>query len=223
MEEKHIVKVLATEAVTHDVRRIVVKKPEGYNFIAGQATEIAVNKDKWKEEKRPFTFTSLNNDENLEFTIKVYDDHHGVTEQIGKLKVGDELILHDVWGSINYDGPGYFIAGGAGVTPFISIFRMLEHDEKLNDHYLLFSNKTENDIILKGEFTRMLGDRFINTLTQEKKAGFENRMIDKSYLKDTIKDFDQHFYVCGPKNMVKDIRAQLSELGADSSAVVFEK
>lgn len=223
MEENHIVKVLATEPVTHDVRRIVVKKPEGYSYIPGQATEVAVNKGKWKEEKRPFTFTSLNNDENLEFTIKVYDDHHGVTEQIGKLKEGDELILHDVWGSINYDGPGYFIAGGAGVTPFISIFRMLEHDGKLDGHYLLFSNKTEQDIILRGEFTRMLGDRFINTLTQEKKAGYDNRMIDKAYLKDTIKNFDRHFYVCGPKQMVKDIREQLSELGADSSAVVFEK
>ncbi|MBY5959512.1 hypothetical protein KUV50_15275 [Membranicola marinus] len=223
MEESHIVKVLATEAVTHDVRRIVVKKPAGYNFIPGQATEVAINKEKWKNEKRPFTFTSLNHDENLEFTIKVYKDHQGVTEQIGLLTEGDELILHDVWGSINYDGPGYFIAGGAGVTPFISILRMLEHDDKLDNHYLIFSNKTEEDIILKGEFTRMLGDRFINTLTNEKKSGYDHRMIDKAYLEETIHDFDQHFYVCGPKQMVKDIRAQLSELGADSSAVVFEK
>jgi len=223
MEEKHIVTVLATEPVTHDVRRIVVNKPEGYNFIPGQATEIAVNKEKWKEEKRPFTFTSLNNNENLEFTIKVYDDHHGVTEQVGKLKIGDELILHDVWGSINYDGPGYFIAGGAGITPFISIFRMLEHDEKLDGHYLLFSNKTEQDIILRGEFTRMLGDRFINTLTDDDADGYDHQRIDKRYLQDKIEDFDLHFYVCGPKQMVKDIRDQLTELGADSSAVVFEK
>lgn len=223
MEEKHIVKVLATEPVTHDVRRIVVKKPKGYSFIPGQATEVSVNKSGWEDKKRPFTFTSLNNDENLEFTIKVYNDHHGVTEQIGLLKTGDEVILHDVWGTINYDGPGYFIAGGAGVTPFISIFRMLEHDEKLDGHYLLFSNKTENDIILRGEFTRMLGDRFINTLTQEKIDGYDHRKIDKQYLREKIEDFDQHFYICGPKQMVKDIRNQLSELGADSSAVVFEK
>lgn len=223
MEEKYIVKVLATEPVTHDVQRIVVKKPEGYSFIPGQATEIAINKSGREDKKRPFTFTSLDNDENLEFTIKIYDDHHGVTEQIGKLKTGEDLILHDVWGSINYDGPGYFIAGGAGVTPFISILRMLEHDEKLGGHYLLFSNKSEKDIILKGEFTRMLGNRFINTLTQEEKEEFDYGKIDKNYLKERIEDFNQKFYVCGPKQMVKDIREQLSELGADSSAVVFEK
>ena len=69
----------------------------------------------------------------------------------------------------------------------------------------------------------MLGDRFINTLTQEKIDGYDHRKIDKQYLREKIEDFDQHFYICGPKQMVKDIRNQLSELGADSSAVVFEK
>ena len=223
MEEQHIVKVLATEPVTHNVQRIVVQKPAEYTYVPGQATEVAVNKPDWKNEKRPFTFTSLNHDENLEFTIKVYNDHHGVTEQIGKLVEGDELILHDVWGTINYDGPGYFIAGGAGVTPFISIIRMLEYENKLDDNYLLFSNQTEDDIILKGEFTRMLGDRFINTLTGSSTSGYDNRRFDIDYLREKIRDFDQKFYVCGPKQFVKDIRAHLGELGADSSAVVFEK
>ena len=223
MEEQHIVKVLATEPVTHNVRRIVVQRPAQYSFHSGQATEVAVNKPEWKNEKRPFTFTSLDQNENLEFTIKVYDDHHGVTEQIGKLKEGDELILHDVWGTITYDGPGYFIAGGAGVTPFISILRQLEHDNQLDDHFLLFSNRTEDDIILKGEFTRMLGDRFINTLTGDKSPAYDHRRIDKDYLKEKIHDFDQKFYVCGPKQFVKDIRRHLSELGADTEAVVFEK
>ncbi len=223
MEEKHIVSILHTEPVTHDVRRIVVQKPTQYSFSPGQATEVAVNKSGWENEKRPFTFTSLNEDENLEFTIKIYDDHHGVTEQIGKLQVGDELILHDVWGSIQYDGPGYFIAGGAGVTPFIAIFRMLEQEGKLDNHYLLFSNKTEKDIILKDEFTRMLGDRFINTLTDDPATSYDHRFIDKDYLQEKIHDFDQKFYVCGPKQMVKDLRSHLNDLGADTEAVVFEK
>lgn len=223
MEESHIVKVLETEATTHNVQRIVVEKPGGYSFIPGQATEVAVNKPEWKSQLRPFTFTSLNNDTNLEFTIKVYKDHKGVTEQIGKLKKGDEIILHDVWGSINYEGPGYFIAGGAGITPFISIFRMLEQEDKLDDHYLLFSNKTEKDIILNGEFTRMLGDRFIPTLTREEADGYDHRKMDKNYLEEKISDFTKKFYICGPKQMVSDVRDILSSLGADSETVVFEK
>lgn len=223
MEEKHVVEVLALEWVTHNVRRVVIKKPKGYKYIPGQATEVAVNKPKWKDELRPFTFTSLNNDENLEFTIKVYNDHDGVTRQIGKLEEGDEIILHDVWGTINYDGPGYFIAGGAGITPFISIFRMLEQQDKLDDHYLIYSNKTKQDIILRGDFTRMLGDRFINTLTDEKVEGYDNQLIDQEYLKSKISDFNQNFYLCGPKGMVKAMREHLEALGASVEAVVYEK
>jgi predicted ferric reductase len=65
--------------------------------------------------KRPFTFTSLN-DDYLEFIIKIYDSNDGVTRELGELKQGDELLIHDVWGAIEYKGEGVFIAGGAGVT-----------------------------------------------------------------------------------------------------------
>jgi len=69
--EEHIVKILSVEPVTHDVRRFKVEKPSGYKFIPGQATEVAVNKTEWKKERRPFTFTSLNEWDHLEFTIKI--------------------------------------------------------------------------------------------------------------------------------------------------------
>lgn len=125
--EEHIVKILSIESVTHNVRQYNIEKPNGYHFIPGQATEVAINLPEWKNERRPFTFTSLNDWDHLQFTIKSYSDHNGVTNQLGQLKAGDELILHDVWGAIQYKGEGTFIAGGAGVTPFIAIFRQLHH------------------------------------------------------------------------------------------------
>lgn len=92
---EHILKILSVSHVTHDVRCIRLEKPDGYVFTPGQATEAAVNKDGWASEKRPFTFTCLNEDPYLEFTIKCYNDHDGVTNQIGQLKPGDELIIDD--------------------------------------------------------------------------------------------------------------------------------
>jgi ferredoxin-NADP reductase len=221
--EEHIVKVLHTEYVTHDVKRITVQRPAKYHFKSGQATEVAVNKPDWKNEKRPFTFTSLDSWKDLEFTIKIYEDHKGVTNQIGKLREGDELILHDVWGAITYKGKGVFIAGGAGITPFISIFRQLEKDKALEGHKLIFSNKTSDDIILKEEFERMLGQNFINVLTREKVIGFIDKRIDKELLKSMVRNFSQHFYVCGPEEFTKSIQGMLVDLGADSDAVVIEK
>jgi Flavodoxin reductases (ferredoxin-NADPH reductases) family 1 len=218
--EEHILKIRAIEPVTHNVKHFEVEKPQGYQYIPGQATEVAINKPRWKDERRPFTFTSLNDWDHLEFTIKIYSDHDGVTNQLGQLKAGDELLLHDVWGAIQYKGEGTFIAGGAGVTPFIAIFRQLQKDKNLGDNKLIFSNKAHKDIILKDEFTAMLGDNFINTLTQEEIPGYDHHKIDEEYLQNTINDFDQQFYICGPDAMVKDVQSILQKLGAKNNVTV---
>ncbi|MFV8271355.1 FAD-binding oxidoreductase [Flavobacterium sp. GT2N3] len=221
--ENHIVKIISVEPVTHDVKRFTIQKPEGFKFIPGQATEVSVNTPALKHEKRPFTFTSLNDNKHLEFIIKIYDNHNGVTKELGKLKLGDELILRDVWGAIEYKGEGVFIAGGAGVTPFIAILRQLQADDKIANNKLIFTNKTEKDIILKKEFNEMLGKNFINTLTDEKKEGYENGRIDYTFLKEKIDNFKQHFYICGPPQFVTAISEALTQLGAKTDTVVFEK
>ena len=220
--EEHIVKIKAIEPVTHNVKHFKVEKPKGYQFTPGQATEVAINKPQWKDERRPFTFTSLNEWDHLEFTIKIYSDHDGVTNQLGQLKAGDELLLHDVWGAIQYKGEGTFIAGGAGVTPFIAIFRQLQKDKKIGGNKLIFSNRTHKDIILKDEFTAMLGDKFINTLTQEPVPGYDHHRIDQEYLNEKIRDFDQQFYICGPDVMVTEVQAALQKLGAKNNLITVE-
>lgn len=219
----HIVKILSIKKITHNVNRYRYEKPDGYSFVPGQATEVSINKPGWKNELRPFTFTCLPGDPFLEFTIKSYFDHNGVTNQLSKLNEGDELIIRDVWGAIEYKGPGYFIAGGAGVTPFIAILRKLNSGNNLNDNKLFFSNKTEEDIILKDEFTEMLGKNFINILSESKAKGYLHGHIDEVFLREHVTDFKKNFYVCGPPKMVEDLKAILHKLGADPESVVFEK
>ncbi|WP_020402730.1 FAD-binding oxidoreductase [Gracilimonas tropica] len=222
----HTLKITDIEEVTHDVRKITFEKPEGFEFEPGQATEVAIDKEGWRDEKRPFTFTSLNDEDHLQFVIKVYPDHDGVTEQIGKLKVGDSLIIDEPWGTIQYKGEGVFLAGGAGVTPFIAILRDLYKKGKISGNKLIFSNKTEKDIILKDEFETMLGDQFVNVITDEKPKGdhiFLDGFIDKDFLASQIDDFDQPFYVCGPMPFNESVMGYLKELGADPEALVFEE
>jgi len=220
---EHIVKILLSEPVTHNVKRFKVERPSDYAFVPGQATDVSINSTLWKKELRPFTFTGLEDWDHLEFTIKIYDDHHGMTEQLGKLEAGDELILHDVFGAIHYHDEGTFIAGGAGVTPFIAIFRQLEKESKLGNNTLIFSNNKERDIILKDEFSHMLGDRFINTLTKQKKSKYDNSMIDEKYLSEKVQDFSQYFYICGPDPMVEAVQGALISLGAEKEKVIIEQ
>jgi hypothetical protein len=221
----HTVTIKEITELTHDVRELKVEKPEGYIFTPGQATEVAINKEEWREEKRPFTFTGLNEDDYLEFVIKIYPDHDGVTEQIGQLKAGDQLIIDEPWGAIEYKGEGVFIAGGAGITPFISIFRDLDRKNEIGNNTLIFSNKSANDIILEKEFKHLLGDQFINVITDVPSDEYEfiDGFVDKEYLESTINDFSQKFYVCGPPPFNDAMLKYLKELGADPEGLVFEE
>ena len=221
---ENIVKILESGFINHDVKRFVVEKPEGFSFIPGQATDVSINLPEWKDQLRPFSFTSLNESPYLEFIIKIYDDHNGVTHQLGKTNSGAELILHDVFGTIQYKEPGVFIAGGAGITPFIAIFRALHKLKKLiPGNELIFSNKTEADIILGEELREMLGPAYINVFTRQGVIGFRERRIDRNYLIDNIHDFSRHFYICGPEIFVKQIVELLVDLGASADTLIFEQ
>ena len=222
-DTEHIVKIISVTPVTHNVRQFRFEKPAGYTFHPGQATEVSINKDGWKDERRPFTFTSLNDWPYLEFTIKIYSDHQGVTNELGSLKAGDELIIRDVWGAIAYKGEGYFIAGGAGITPFIAILRQLKKDNKVGSNQLYFSNRTEQDIILHDELNETLGKNAHYIVTNSDNPAFKKSYINKAFLQQEIKDFKKPFYICGPDKMVSDISNTLTELGASPESVVFEK
>jgi ferredoxin-NADP reductase len=220
--EKHIVKVKSNDKVTHDVLQIVTEKPLQYIFTPGQATEVSINKNGWKDEKRPFTFTCLPENDYLEFTIKTYQSHKGVTNQILRLKKDDELILHDVFGAIAYKGEGIFIAGGAGVTPFISIFRYLQSKKEIGDNKLIFANKTKADIILEQEFKKILGNNFINILSDEKLNGYANGQVTADFIKTNSGGLNKIFYVCGPPPMMDAIEKHLTDLHVDKNSIVKE-
>ena len=219
---QHIIKIKSIDEVTHDVLRFKTEKPTNFNFVPGQASRISINKEGWEKKKRSFTFTSLPEEDYLEFVIKTYPSHEGVTNELLTLKAGDEFILHEVWGAIAYKGEGLFIAGGAGVTPFISIFRHLRAKNELTNNKLIFANKTAADIIYNYEFKDMLGQNFINILSQEKVADFDHGLISEEFLKKHgVNNYD-YVYLCGPKPMMDSIEEQLRNLNVKQEAIIKE-
>lgn len=220
--KQFIVKVKSIKHVTHDVLQIVTEKPDHFKFNPGQATEISINKENWKAKKRPFTFTCLPDSDFLEFTIKTYPSHNGVTNEMLKLKTGEELIIHNVFGAIAYKGEGVFIAGGAGVTPFISIFRYLQARNEIGNNKLIFANKRKEDIIYEKEFEKFLSKNFINILSDEKTDGYAHGQVSEDFLKTYVNDTTQHVYVCGPPPMMKAVQKQLSNLAVPKKAITVE-
>lgn len=216
------VKIISTEYVTPDVKSLKIEKPEGFSFIPGQAADVSINKPDLINEKRPFTFTGLNEWDYLEFTIKIYNEHNGVTKRIANLKSGDELIISAAWGSISYKSEGIFIAGGAGVTPFLAILRNLKYKNEIGNNKLILANKTEADIIRKDEFEKILGKNFINILSHEKLERYGYGYITEDFLKSIVDDFNKMFYLCGPPPMMEAVEKQLTNLHVDENSIVKE-
>jgi cytochrome-b5 reductase len=216
-------RLLMSGFVTHDTRRFVLERPEGFGFEPGQGVELSIDRDPWTGEGHPFTPTCLAEDRVLELTIKRYDDGDGFTVALHDLEPGAPLGLSDAFGTITYQGPGVFIAAGAGITPFLAILRRLAADGQLDGQHLLFSNKSEEDLICAAELRHYLGERAVFTLTREHEPGQAGRRIDADFLREHIDDLDRHFYVCGPPGFVETVNADLLALGANPDRLVYER
>lgn len=220
----HTLTLRAIEPVTHDTNRLTFEKPDGFAFAPGQATEMHLEKDGWRDEARPFTFTSLPDADHLEFTIKSYPEHEGVTNEIRKMSPGDRVGITDPWGAIEDKGPGTFIAGGAGITPFIAILRARRRREgSLEGSRLFYANAEEKDIILREEWEAAPGLDCVFTLEEEHVEGLDHGRIDGAFL-------DRHgvypgglFYLCGPPPMEDAVTKLLADRGVDAERIVTEE
>ena len=213
----HEVRILEMTKLNHDVIQFHLEKPEGYNFAAGQAIELTLDTGE-KRGPAPFTFTGLNSWKNLELTIKIYEEHHGLTAALRRMSPGDKVIISDPWDSFTNKGPGVFIAGGAGITPFIALLRQLHVEGRVANSQLLFFNKTSSDVFLHTELKRLLGPRYVDVITRGE-DGSKNHDVTEEALRRHINKVNQPFYLCGPPGFVEAIQQQLVKIGATEELV----
>jgi hypothetical protein len=222
MRSEYRVKIRDIRDVTHDVKEFIVERPKGYAFVSGQHTLLSYPRDGIENVRRAFSFASAADEDYLSFIIKIYPERDGVTARLDAASVGDEVVITDAFGKLQYKGPGLFITAGSGITPFYSILSMLKKQGKLAGHGLLFSNRTARDIILRKELEEMLGNRCIFTLTREEKAAYEHGHIDLGFVKRFMQPDDQYFYICGPPKMVIDLKKELPVLGISAERIITE-
>lgn len=219
----HILTLLDAVELTPDTRHYLFTKPEGYAFDPGQATELALEKDGWRDEKRPFTFTSDPAADILGFTIKSYPDHDGVTEQLWHLTPGAQVSIGDAWGAIEDKGPGVFIAGGAGITPFLGILKARARSGSLDGSTLIYANSTPRDIILRPFWESAKGLTPVFVVETGAEDSHREGRIDEALLTDMIVDWDQRFYLCGPPPFEEAVMEILNRRGVPDDRIVREE
>lgn len=218
------VRIVGKQPLNHNVTAWTVARPGGYSFTPGEACRLSVDAEGWRDEDRPFTMSSLPDAPTLEWVIKHYPadapGHRGMTARMAACEVGDTLLMGEPGGYFHDRGPGVFLAGGAGVTPFLAILRDLSRTRGTAGYRLLFSNSTAADVFLKTELDGLLGRDAIYQVTAEDTAFADRRRIDRAYLAEKIGNFDQFFYLCGPPTFSEEIRPVLLDLGTPEGKII---
>ena len=179
----NILKIKKVINETHDASTFVVDpksagldwKPKAGQYIT---IEVEVNGETLR---RSYSLSSSPIEDDLAFSIKRVEGGRVSNYMLDHIKEGSELKVNKPEGKFqlipNADTRKdyYFFAAGSGVTPIMSMIKSLLVEEPMSSAYLLYGNRTEEDIIFKAQLDK-LGTEYRDqiyvdfTLTQPKKV-----------------------------------------------------
>lgn len=138
-------------------------------------------------------------------------------------KVGDSLIVGEPSGDFYHDNlrdkPTIVgIAGGSGVTPFISMIKsILEGSEDYN-LVLIYGARTRKDLLIDPKAIKDNRIKIIVVLSDEKADGYEHGFITADLLKRLLPE-QSSVFMCGPDAMYKFVGQEFAKLGIKDTGV----
>lgn len=166
--------------------------------------------------RRFFTICSSPTQKELMIAVKIPDENPSTFKRaLMSLKKGNQAVAIDPSGEFILPEDKLkklvFIAGGIGVTPYISMAKWMIDKKVKRDIVLLYSNSTEKEACFKKllKDAEKFGLKTIYVIT--KKDGY----IDKKMIREKVPDWKERiFYVSGPQPMVEIFKGMLSKMGA---------
>ena len=238
MPEFHPLKVKEIVKETNDTVSVSFQVPEdlkeAYAFTPGQylTLKLIINNE---EQRRSYSICSSSAED---ITVAVKRVENGlVSSYLNEvLKENDEMEVMTPEGNFTLETDqakkrkfvGF--AAGSGITPIMSMIKELSMDETETVFTLFYSNKMESDVIFKHQLDKLAGDNLkINYIYTRQKLNnplLEGR-IDKSKATELIKaDLSclnaDAFYLCGPEEMIFNVKSALEEFGVLNTKIKFE-
>jgi ferredoxin-NADP reductase len=215
-----------------------LRRPDGFDFKAGQAIDLLPSPKNASpveaSERHTFSIVSAPFEDELVIATRMRDS--SFKRALAVLDIGATVEIEGPFGSLalhkDRARAAVFIAGGIGITPFVSILRQATADRLPQRMVLLYSNRRPEDAAFFSELARLEASipnfRLVATMTQvsDSRQRWDGKtgVITEALLKTTVGDLPKPvFYVVGPPGMVQAMRETLSRVGVDPDDIRSEE
>lgn len=147
-------------------------------------------------------------------------------------KVGDKLTATEPGGHVTHSGirdckKVVALAGGSGITPFMSMAKAINEGTEDFEMTLLYGARTEADLVFRADFDAIAARcpkvKVVYVLSEEQKEGFEAGFITAELIKKYAGAEQFSIYAVGPGAMCDFLDRELPKLGLAQKFIRMER
>lgn len=216
--------VQAVEALTHDIKRVVLKPAKPITFSPGQYAQLQFTPD----HVRPYSMAGLADDGALEFHVRVVPGGRVSGYIANELKAGDAVRVSGPLGTAylrrKHEGPMLCVAGGTGLAPILSILRSAVAGGMRNPIHLYFGVRSARDLYgldWLSELQRLHPALKLNIVVTSGADAREHRggLVTEAIERDLASLDGWRAYLCGSPPMVEAATLLARRKGIDPARV----
>lgn len=204
------------------------------NFKPGQYFFITIPKLDYPDNRgniRHFSVVNSPSENNAITMATRIREESGFKKTLNKLPLGATVEIGSFTGDFvlpkNYSQSLVFVAGGIGITPFMSMLHYVDEEKLPYDITLIYSNRDQESTAFLEELNELKNRnkklKLILTMTQDLSWKGENRRIDGKFIVDNVQDFQNKiFYVSGPPLLNEAVKNTLRELKIENKNILVE-
>lgn len=235
---KHAVRLLSRNPVAQGTLSFHLEKPAGFGFSPGQSLDLILAAPDAPADshdiRHTFSIVSAPHENELVVATRMRDSAYKL--KLGALAAGSRVMIEGPFGvmTLHPDSAraAVFIAGGIGITPFMSMLRQAAHNAIPQDLLLLYSNRRPEDTAFLAELQaleqRNPRFRLAATMTDMAKSKQtwkgETQKLDSARVRQAVQGLAAPvFYISGPPGMVDAMRTILLEAGVTEEDIRSEE
>lgn len=215
-------------AVNHPNNSVteVVMKPKGkaiQHAHAGQFLFVRFKGDRMLDEAHPFTISSAPHEGELRVTIKAVGDF--TRHLFANLKPGMDAVVEGAYGLFNYKNGGdkqIWVAGGIGITPFLSFLRDLKTELAFDVHFY-YTVRHPEEAVFSDEIEAIAKKHPRLKAHIRHSAAHGSLKVDEIVKNAGGGIASHHIYMCGPLPMVQAFEKKFLEAGANAGNIHYEE